>query len=287
MTYHKNLPKINIHPILLIFILISFITGTFMELSIILAIVFIHELGHFIMARIFNWRIHSIMLWVFGGVMKTEEHGNRSLFEEALVIIAGPFQHVLIYIVVQLLLMGNLLPVSVVEMILFYNLMILIFNLLPIWPLDGGKLLFILLCYSLPFQKSYHITIIFSLIASVTFILLHFLFFSFTLSFFLILLFLCMENRTEWKQRYFVFIRFLLNRYKGDLPIKKVHPITVPHHSSLMDIFIHFHRDRKHPIYITFANHHRKAIDEIDCLHYYFNDKKYQQTIGELVKDVV
>src|SRR5690625_2930206 len=236
MTFHKYLPKIHVHPVLFIFLLIGIITGTFVELLVILSIVLIHELGHYTMAKMFKWRIHSIMLWVFGGVMKTDEHGNRPLFEETLVIIAGPLQHLFIYIVVQMLFLGNILPPSIVEVILFYNQVIFFFNMLPIWPLDGGKLLFIFLCYIKPFQKSYHITILFSAITSILFILLHFLFFSFTLSFFMIMLFLYMENWTEWKQRYYVFIRFLLNRYKGDLPIKKVHPITVPHQSTLMDI---------------------------------------------------
>src|SRR5699024_1387676 len=97
MNLRKYIPPVQIHPILIIFIIISFVTGTFVELTIILAIVLFYELGHFMMATFFNWRIKSVMLWVFGGVMDTEEHGNKPLHEEALVIIAGPFQHLVIY----------------------------------------------------------------------------------------------------------------------------------------------------------------------------------------------
>lgn len=258
-----------------------------MELSIILLIVMIHECGHFVMAKIFNWRVQSIMLWVFGGVMKTEEHGNRPLLEEAFVIMAGPFQHILIYFFVQLLFMLNFLPVSVFKLIIFYNTVIFFFNLLPIWPLDGGKLLFIVLSYFFPFRKAYHSIIICSAVMSITLIIIHFLFLPFTLSLFLLLLFLLMENRTEWKQRYYVFIRFLLNRYEGNAPIRGIEPITVSSHYSLMDIFIQFRQDRKHPIYIRFTNNNRKIIKESECLAYFFTAKKYHQTIGELVKDVV
>ena len=88
----------------LIVFIISFMTGTFMELSIILLIVLIHELGHYAMSQVFKWRVESIMLWVFGGVMRTDEHGNSTIFEEALVTIAGPFQHVTIYIVLYIFL---------------------------------------------------------------------------------------------------------------------------------------------------------------------------------------
>src|SRR5690625_6878376 len=84
-----------------------------MELSIILAIVLFHELGHFLFARLFHWRIHSIMLWVFGGVMKTEEHGNKPIHEDALVTIAGPLQHIIIYVGLFVLSTNNVLRVPV------------------------------------------------------------------------------------------------------------------------------------------------------------------------------
>lgn len=72
------MPTIYIHPILLIFFVIAFLTGTFTELVIILSIVLIHELGHYTVAHVFKWRIKHIMLWVFGGVMQTEEHGSSA-----------------------------------------------------------------------------------------------------------------------------------------------------------------------------------------------------------------
>lgn len=283
----KQLPQIRIHPILLIFIVISFLTGTFVELFIIMTIVFIHELGHYVMARRLKWRIESITLWAFGGVLKTDEHTSRSMKEEALVIIAGPMQHVLIYLVVHLFMIMDILPMSILELILFYNTTILLFNLLPIWPLDGGKLLFIGLSYLFPFQKAYQLMIISSIFISMMMIISQVFMLSLTLSLLLILLFLIVENHREWKRRYYVFIRFLLHRYEGKTPIRRIQPLIVPAHYSLMDIFIRFHREKKHPIYIIEGKYRRKAIDENDCLHYYFTDKKYQQTIGELIKDVV
>lgn len=285
MTFRKYIPPIHVHPILIVFIFISFITGTFMEMTIIISIVLFHEFGHYAMAHFFKWRIQSIMLWVFGGVMNTEEHGNKPIYEEALVTIAGPFQHLIIYIGLYFLSIGNVLPVSVLELIFYYNTAIFIFNLLPIWPLDGGKLLFICLTALLPYRKSYHSIIIFSMVASLLFLLVQFLFLPFTLSTFLLMTFLFMENRTEWKHRYYVFIRFLLKRYEGNAPVKGVHPILVPHQYLLMDVFMQFRRERKHSIYITYPNNRRKSVDESDCLRSYFYDKKYNKTIGEIVDE--
>ena len=147
----KYVPTIKIHPIIVIFLLIAFITGTFIEIFTIISIVFFHELGHFFAARFFNWRVLHIKLWIFGGVLQTEEHSFRPLIEQAIVALAGPFQHVYIYIAIFLCSYFQLLPSYLLQVIFMYNTIILLFNLLPIWPLDGGKLLFILLSLLLPY----------------------------------------------------------------------------------------------------------------------------------------
>src|SRR5699024_12570060 len=97
MIGSKLLPPIHIHPILIIFIIISFVTGTFMHLFVILIIVLIHELGYYSMAKFFKWRIKRIMLWIFGGVMESDVHGRRHDNEVLIVNIAGQLQHVFNY----------------------------------------------------------------------------------------------------------------------------------------------------------------------------------------------
>ncbi|WP_068674488.1 site-2 protease family protein [Oceanobacillus sp. Castelsardo] len=276
------LPKIHLHPILIIFIIISFITGTFIDLFIILSIVFIHELGHFFMARHFKWRIRGMMLWVFGGVLDTDEHGNRSIKEEALVTVAGPFQHVIIHLFLFFLAFISPIPENIINIAIHYNSIILLFNLIPIWPLDGGKLLMLILSKYLPYKKAYQITIISSIIVSFIFLILQLGLFSFTLSTVMIMLFLIMENWKDWKQRYYVFIRFLLNRYEGSSHVSKVEPIKVTSNLKLMDVFSQFRREIKHSIYINFANHDRIVVDETDCLYSYFNDKQHNSQIGEV-----
>jgi stage IV sporulation protein FB len=223
------------------------------------------------------------MLWAFGGVMETDEHGNRPIWEEALVLIAGPFQHVLIYIGLFIISSMQLLPASVLDLIYYYNTIILLFNLLPIWPLDGGKLLFLFLSSYFPFKTAYHFIILFSMCLSIFLLLLQLWLFPFTLSALLIMLFLFVENRVEWKHRYFVFIRFLLKRYEGDSSVSSIKSIVLPHNSSLMDVFSHFKRQNKHAIYVTFPDQKRKMIDENECLRNYFYYKHYNKTMGEIV----
>ncbi|MGW9606378.1 site-2 protease family protein, partial [Heyndrickxia sporothermodurans] len=133
------LRKIHIHPLFWIIVGIAVITARFHELLILFSILFIHEMGHSIMAHFFSWRIKKISILPFGGVAEMDEHGNRPLKEELLVILAGPIQHVWLAIVMFVLFKMHIISISFFQTFMDYNLMILLFNLLPIWPLDGGK----------------------------------------------------------------------------------------------------------------------------------------------------
>lgn len=276
------LPPIHVHPILILFIAISIITGTLIEMLIIFIIVFIHEMGHYLMARFFGWRIRRIMLWVFGGVMETEEHGNRSIKEEVLVTLAGPLQHFFIFALLHLLLQFGFIPDVIFQTAIWYNTIILLFNLLPIWPLDGGKILFQLFSFLMPFKKALDMIFLLSLVLCLSFAIGHFFFFPFTLTFALLMLFLFLENRMEWKRRFYIFMRFLMARYRGNHTVQKMEPLYLSGHQTLMEVFSHFKRDKKHTIILNDKSNETKRIDEADCLHAYFHEKRYANQINEL-----
>src|SRR5690625_4370948 len=98
MIFRNIFQLVHIHPILYIFIFLSFVTGTMTQLFILLSIVFIHELGHFFVANYFRWNIEKITIWVFGAVMVTSEYRVRRIHEDLLVTLAGPAQHVRIFV---------------------------------------------------------------------------------------------------------------------------------------------------------------------------------------------
>ncbi|MRH42981.1 stage IV sporulation protein FB [Aquibacillus halophilus] len=255
-----------------------------MEISVIFAIVIIHEFGHYTMAKIFQWRIRRISLWVFGGVMETDEHGSKPIREELLIALAGPIQHVLIYLVLIGCSNFSLLPASVILLAFQYNTTILSFNMLPIWPLDGGKILFLMYSSIFPYKKAHEWMIISSIGCSVIAALVFLLFYPFTLSTILLVTFILWENRLEWKQRYFVFLRFLLTRHTDNVKKTKVRPIFVGADAPLMNVFSYFRRNYRHDIYIFDSKESEAAtIDEQECLNAYFKFKQYQATSGEIV----
>lgn len=100
-----------------------------------------HELGHAVQARREGVAVDGITLWVFGGVARLASE-PRTAGAELRIALAGP--------AVSLLIAGVLLAASAalalpaaVDGVVFWvgsiNLALLVFNLLPAFPLDGGR----------------------------------------------------------------------------------------------------------------------------------------------------
>ena len=119
--------------------------GVWGALGLFLSLV-LHELGHSVVARKYGIPIKSITLFIFGGVaeMEGEPSTPNSEFRMA---IAGPIVSILIAIICYpLYLSGRRLgwPIQLTG-VLFYlswiNGLLAVFNLIPAFPLDGGRLL--------------------------------------------------------------------------------------------------------------------------------------------------
>ncbi len=282
MTFLKFFRLIHIHPILIIFIIVSLITGTFVQLFIMLSIVFIHELGHYAAASYYKWRIYSIVLWVFGGVMKTDESNNRKIKEDIIVTVAGPLQHIIIFLLIICLDILNILPPSIISLAHYFNIIIFLFNLLPIYPLDGGKLMFYILSNYLPFRKAHHFTVVFSIVVCCLIIFLQIVILPFTLSAFLLIAFLLFENRKEWVNKYYIFIRFLFNRLNHPSNEMEMEVIHVPEQFRLIDAFSLFKRNKTHKIQLKGS---KKSINENYSLYLYFKEKKLTETVGNILRN--
>lgn len=143
------------HPLFWVIIVIGIFTARFKELLLLFCIVLVHELGHAFAAAYYNWRIKQIQLLPFGGVVEMEEHGNKSLKEELIVVMAGPIQHIWMIAVAYILYKAGWVIDDLYHFFVWNNVIILGFNLLPIWPLDGGKVLFNVLSYRFPYLQAH------------------------------------------------------------------------------------------------------------------------------------
>jgi stage IV sporulation protein FB len=249
-----------------------------------MGIIFIHEMGHAAAASFFSWRIKKITLLPFGGVAEMEEHGNRPLKEEAIVVLSGPLQHVWMVAVGYLLSSIGIITEEHYLLFFNYNVMIFIFNLFPVWPLDGGKLIFMILSLKQSFPSAHRLTILISFVSLAIFSLITILTAPSHLNIWIIIGFLAFSLFHEWKQRRYIFMRFLLERYygkKSDLHALK--PIQANDQDLLIDVLEKFQRGCKHPIIIESEGKEKGILDENELLHAYFSEKRLTDKISDLL----
>ncbi|WP_070120807.1 M50 family metallopeptidase [Bacillus marinisedimentorum] len=274
--------KIHIHPLFWLVLGLGIASGRFTEVVLLFAVVFWHEIGHAAAAAYYKWRITSVMLLPFGGVAKVEEYGNRPAAEEAAVILAGPIQHLFIAVLAISLSMNGLLAPDLFRRLMEYNLTILLFNLLPVWPLDGGKLLFLLLSVRLPFKKAHAVMLLVSLGLLIICSAAVFFVIPYQLNLWLVFSFILFSLRQEWKQRGYLLIRFLLERYSRPSITagKPVVDYSVRGDEQVTGLFPLFYRTKKHSFHQEGVP--EKNAEEQLVLQAYFKEKRTSCTIGEL-----
>jgi stage IV sporulation protein FB len=238
----------------------SVMTGYFAELITLFLLVLVHEIGHVIMARSFGWTIREVKLLPFGGVVEAEEAGGVSAKEEALVAIAGPLQNVWMGLTAWACGQLGLWDQSWAEYVWQANLMLFLFNLLPIHPLDGGKLLQASMSYIVNYYTmliwSARISLIFSVLMIVSSLLPWLINKNgIQLNLLIVGLFLVMTNWTYYRNVPFLFYRFLMYRERVIIRALTMghiaSPIIVNSKQSILSVARLFHRERYHLIYLV------------------------------------
>lgn len=192
---------LKFHPFTLFFLLIAFFTGYFKYVIYLMSLIFIHELGHVSAGIICEWNIKKIVLLPFGGMTYFEEKLNRPVLEELFIVLLGPIYQILFYFLLCILGFKTDLLINI-------NYFLLIFNLLPIYPLDGAKIVLLL------FEKffSYYNSHIYIILISLITLIINLFFYNDLLyiMIFIFLLYKVISLREEIKD---IFFKFLLERY--------------------------------------------------------------------------
>jgi Zn-dependent protease len=134
------------------------------------AIVLLHEFGHALACRSVGGKADRIVLWPLGGVAFVQPPNRAGAVLWS--IVAGPLVNVilapLLYFLPDLIANsgGSIDAVEYASSIFWINLLLLIFNCLPIYPLDGGKILWSLLWFLVGRGKALRVASIIGLVGT-------------------------------------------------------------------------------------------------------------------------
>ena len=207
------------------------------------SLLFIHELGHAVTGIIMGYKLERIIFYPLGGVTLFNLPINIPLKKELLILLMGPFAQIIGFIFLK----------RIFPFIVIYHYSLLFFNLLPLYPLDGGKILNIIFNYQFNYLTSFKISYIASFV--MIFILIIYNIMHFNLNLLLMIILIITKLIKLYHNRLFYYQKLLLERYLYNFKFKKIKTI---------DNINSFYRDREHYI---------NLISEKEYLKKYFNNK--------------
>ena len=228
----------------IIFLIIIILTGNFNYFIPYFLILFIHELGHAVTGIILGFKLEKIVFYPLGGITIFYLPLNTHIYKELIILIMGPIMQII----------GYIFLCKYYPFINVYHYTLLIFNLLPIYPLDGGRILCLLCNYKINYLNSFKIIFIISVCMLI--ILLTYCITNFNLNLLLMIIVLFIKLIKDYKNRFYYYNKFLLERYLNNYKFKRIKNI-----SNINE----FYKDKIH--YVNF-------IKEKDYLAKYFNKTK-------------
>ena len=149
--------------------------------------VVLHEFGHALSARFYGVSTRDITILPIGGVARLDKMPEKP-FQEFIIAIAGPAVNVVIALILSIFMYftysfqfgieefaahesSNDTPMKLLYALLYSNVGLVVFNMIPAFPMDGGRVLRALLSFKLGRSKATYIASIFGQVISVGFII--------------------------------------------------------------------------------------------------------------------
>lgn len=161
----------QISPFLIVMIAVLVASGYFYDCVIYFTTIVLHELAHAEVSVRLGYTLDRFVLMPYGAALKGDFEGVRAK-DEILIALAGPLFNAVIAVMCTAL--WWLIPATYAftDRLVAANLFTAIFNLLPVFPLDGGRIALAALSIKSPRQRAYRRVKIFGYICSPVFAIL-------------------------------------------------------------------------------------------------------------------
>ncbi len=125
--------RIRINLQIFVFAIIFYLTKQIRIYTILMVFALVHELGHLVAGILLGLKAKGIDIMPFGVSINFEDYSNKYIAKKIIIAMAGPLVNTIIVI---LGIYNNW-----EEEIIYSNILIGLFNLIPLYPLDGGRIL--------------------------------------------------------------------------------------------------------------------------------------------------
>lgn len=226
--------------------------------------VILHEFGHAFVGKSMGYKLNTISLMPYGASLS----GNNAPFkpkDEIKIALAGPLVNLFIILVITSLWWFFPSSFSFTQDFYYANISTILYNLLPIFPLDGGRVLLGLLSIKKPRKSAFRITKI------VGFIVVSLIFICFFLSFFNKLnyslginaLFLLIGLFDDDKSAYYINLQDIDKKSENLSKGLFVKTIAISENSSIYDAYRVLDKNNVNQIYVMDDNYKvKKSIKE-------------------------
>lgn len=130
--------KIKIHSSFLLFLLLVIAFRRINQFFLVILAVTAHEFAHAAVALTFGRKTESVLITPIGESARILGFETLSVPRKTAVLLAGPAFNIITALAIRFFFMGN----EHVEALMRISAVIGVFNLLPVYPMDGGRLLF-------------------------------------------------------------------------------------------------------------------------------------------------
>ena len=249
----------KLHPLFLLTGFIFIILGEALAFFVYFIVVVLHEIAHAVVAQRLGYGLNKIYLLPFGAMLDINQN-FVTREDEIKVALAGPsFNFILAFLCLGL---WWIFPetYAFTSFFVFCNIITGLVNLLPCYPMDGGRVLVAMLESKLKREKALKISYIFNYVFSVIFLILFFINLKFEV------------NISYALMAIFIFFGTINNKFSGNYSMIKfndktrdiyeVKSILVKGNTPLYKIFKHFNSKKFNIVYVQLENGQIKMLTE-------------------------